>query len=308
MSVITRLVAAALACAVLAAPVAAEPVPAAPAAPARVIAVAPLATLGAEDTSVATRKLTSQLEAALAQLPGATVVTAQAVAQAITRAKKPQLKLCDRDPRCLTELGKLVGATVVIDGEVGGLGESQVVYLGATDVTTGKEIRSTTLSIGGKGDTGGGPAGAAVRLLEPDRYRGILHLAIDATGATVYINGTKVALGPASKLSLPVGTQAVRVTHPQYRDFVRFIDVPYDQTTEVPVAMTQYPVLQHDLAGKPVSRDRVVYVDPPVWRRWYVVAPVAIGLAVIAGAIAASYAGDWDSDACRKVGGGACPD
>jgi len=69
----------------------------------------------------------------------------------------------------------------------------------------------------------------------------------------------------------------------------------------------RYRVLQHDPAGKPVSRDRIVYVDPPVWRRWYVVAPVAVGLAVIAGVIAASVAGDWSADACRKVGGGDCP-
>ena len=55
-----------------------------------------------------------------------------------------------------------------------------------------KELRSTTLAVGAKDDAGG-PSGAAVRLLDPDRYRGTMHFAIDVTGATVYVNGTKVA-------------------------------------------------------------------------------------------------------------------
>ena len=32
---------------------------------------------------------------------------------------------------------------------------------------------------------------------------------------------------------MPVGTQAVRVTHPEYHDFVKFVDVDYGKTTEV---------------------------------------------------------------------------
>ena len=44
-------------------------------APPRVVALVPLSVLGTEDTSVATKKLTSQLEAALAGLPNTKVVT-----------------------------------------------------------------------------------------------------------------------------------------------------------------------------------------------------------------------------------------
>jgi len=232
----------------------------------RVVALAPLSTLGTEDTSAATKKLTGQIEAALAALPATKVVTTAQVVEAIKKAKKPQLKLCERDPSCLAELGKLVGATVVIDGEVGGLGDSKIVYLGATDVATGNELRSTTLQIGAKDDEGG-PSGAAVRLLDPDRYRGTLHFVIDAKGATVFVNGSKIALSPKGEISLQVGTQAVRVTHPEYRDFVKFIDVGYGKTTEVTVGMTQYPIIQHDLQGKPISTDRITYIDPPWYRR-----------------------------------------
>ncbi|HSK02127.1 MAG TPA: hypothetical protein VK932_12835, partial [Kofleriaceae bacterium] len=79
----------------------------------RIVAIAPLSTLGAEDTSAETRKLTAQIEAAAAALPGTKVVAAAQVADAIRRATRPQLKACEGAAACLAELGRLVGAGVV---------------------------------------------------------------------------------------------------------------------------------------------------------------------------------------------------
>jgi hypothetical protein len=280
----------------------------------RVVAVAPLSTLGAEDTSAGTRKLTAQIEAAVAALPGTKVVRAAQVADAIKRAKKPQLRACEGDAGCLGELAGLVGAQIVISGEVGGLGESRVVYLAATE--NGKELRSTTLTVDARDDAGppsapaagqgGGPAGAVMRLLAPDGYRGTLRFALDVTGATIYVNGTKVTPSPRGEVALPVGAQAVRVTHPEYHDFVRFIDVPFNQTTDVAVAMQQYPIVEHDLQGRPVNRDQIEYLDPPLWRRWYVVGPAAVGLAIITGVVVGYVAHNYPGGECRKVGGGSC--
>ena len=270
----------------------------------RVVAIAPLSTLGAEDTSAGTRKLTGEIEAAVAALPGTRVVRAQQVSDAIKRAKKPQLRACEGDAACLAELAGLVGAQIVISGEVGGLGESRVVYLAATE--NGKELRSTTLAVGGARDSGGGPSGAAVRLLDPDSYRGTLRFAIDVTGATVYVNGSKVPLSPRGELALPVGTHAVRITHPEYHDFVRFIDAEFGKTTDVAVDLQQYPILRHDVLGKPINRDRIEYLDPPVWRRWYVVGPAAVGLAILTGVVVGYAVHDFPAGDCRKLGGGRC--
>lgn len=272
----------------------------------RVVALAPLSTLGTEDTSASSKKITQQLEAALSSLPNTKVITAAQVAQAIAKAKKSQLKACDREATCLAELGKLVGANYVIDGEVGGLGESKVVYLGATDVASGKELRSTTLQIGGKSDGSGGAGGAAVRLLEPDRYRGIIRFVVDVKGATVYVNGTKATLTPKGEYAIAVGTQAVRVTHPEYRDFVRFVDVPYGDTVDVKVNLTEYARVEHDIQGKPINTDQTIYIDPPWWRRPYVYGPAAVVLAVGVGVLVGVLVHDFPDGECRKVGGAPC--
>ena len=272
----------------------------------RVVAIAPLSTLGSEDTSTGTKQITSAIEAAVGALAGTKVVTAAQVADAIKRARKPQLKTCENDPGCLAEVGRLVNATIVIAGEVGGLAESRVVYLGATDVAAAKELRSTTLAVGLKNDHAGGAPGAVVRLLDPNRYRGTIKLAIDVTNTTVYINGSKVKPNEKSELALPVGTHAVRVTHPEYRDFVRFVEVPYAKTAEVPVGMQQFPILQRDVLGKPRNSDTIEYIEPPLWRRWYIVGPAAVGVAIITGIIVGVLVHDLPNEPCRKVGGEPC--
>lgn len=271
----------------------------------RVVAISPLSTMGAEDKSAPTKKLLVQIEQAITAMPGTKLVPAAQVSAAIDKAKKPQLRQCEGESACVTELGKLVGAQLVITGEVGGLGDSKVVYLKTTDVTAGRELRSTTLAMGtGEEDS---PAGAAVRLLDPDRYRGTVKFGFDVQGATVQVNGTKVQLSATKELALPVGTHAVTVTHPQFHNFVKFVDVDYGKTTAIDVTMKQYPIIEHDIQGKPIGRDTTEYIEPPWYRRplYY---GIAIGvLAISAGIIAGAIAHDFPQyDNCRKVGGSGC--
>lgn len=273
----------------------------------RIVAVTPLSTLGAEDQSVESKKLLTQIEQAIAAIPGTKIVPAAQVSAAIDKAKKPQLKQCEGDSVCLTELGKLVGAQLVITGEVGGLGDSKVVYLKTTDVAAARELRSTTLSVGAA-DQQDSPSGAAIRLLDPDKYRGTVKFGFDVQGATVHVNGTKLTLPGSKEVLLPVGTHAVTVTHPQYHNFVKFVDVGYSKTTPVDVAMKQYPIIQHDIQGKPLGgADTIKYVDAPWYRQPYVTAPVIIVFAIVVGVVAASVAHDFPGyDNCRKVGGTNC--
>lgn len=273
----------------------------------RTVAITPLSMLGAEDKSAASRKLVTEIEQAFASLPGTKVITAAQVGTTIDRAKKPHLRQCEGEAKCVTELGKLVGATYVVTGEIGGLGESRVVYLKLTDVAAGRELRSTTLAIGAK-DTRDTPLGAAVRLADPERYRGTVRFAFDVADATVLVNGTKVRLDANKQVSLPVGTHAVTVTHPQYHNFVKFVEVEYGTTADVQVTMKQYPIVEQAIQGKPGSADTIVYSDPPLWRRPYVAGPAILVIAVAAGLVAAYIAHDFPDygDNCRKVGGDSC--
>jgi len=277
-------------------------------APARALAekhtvvVAPLAALGAEETSAAGRKIQTDLEKALASVADTTVIDAKTALAAITKAKRPELRVCEGDLACLVALGKLVNADLVVAGEAGGLGEIKVVYLSLVDVPKAKTVRSTTLEVGDA--AGGGAAGAAYRLLAPDQYTGTMTLAIDAAGATIYIDGRRMGRSPAPAMVLPVGTHALRVTHPEYRDFVRFVDVTFHADTHVDVALQQFPVLQTEITGDGKPRPGPVnYVEGPKpwYREWWAVATFSGIVLVAAGATAAIIADGVDADTTRPV-------
>ena len=134
----------------------------------RIIAVLPFTSAGVEDTSPQAKQFTAELERNVPGLAGATVITAAQVSEAIKKSKKLVLRTCDGDLPCLLEVGKLVGATVVLAGELGGLGASKVVYLSAIDVAQGKVLNTTNVQLGASADVGGAQ-GALIRLLEPDQ-------------------------------------------------------------------------------------------------------------------------------------------
>jgi hypothetical protein len=269
--------------------------------PERVIAVAPLTALGAEDTSASAKQVQEQLEKAVAAVPGTQVIGSKAALAAVKKAKRPELRVCEGDMTCLTELGKLVGADLVVAGEAGGLGDVKVVYLQLVEVSKARSVRSTTLEVGD--DASGGAEGAAYRLLAPDRYVGTTTLNVDAKGATIYVDGKKVGKSPSGPIQLSVGTHALRVTHPEYRDFVRFVDVGFQSDTAIDVALQQFPIVQSELTGDGTPAGNVTYIDKPApwYRKWWAIAAfsgiVVVGAAATAGIIADGV----DADTVRPV-------
>jgi hypothetical protein len=279
--------------------------------PAKVVALAPLSTLGSETTGAASKKLTADLEAALTAASGGKIVGAAAVGDAIKKAKKPALRACDGEAGCLAEVGKLAGADEIVYGEVGGLGDVQVVYLELVDVPSGKVARSTTLSLGapaaGTDDVQGGAPGAAIRLLAPEKFIGKLTVTVDAPGASIYVDGKRIGKSPAPPVELPVGTHALRVTHPEYRDYVRFVDVPYaEKATEVQVGLEQFPIVERDLQSKQGGAQQVDYIQyapahTPWYRHWYILAGIGVVAAVGAGAIFDATASGPGADHGRTI-------
>jgi TolB-like protein len=277
-------VVAAIALAALAAPAAAAP---------RTVAVTPLSTLGSEVSSASAKKITAELETALASITGIKVIGTAAVSDAIKKAKQQRLAACDGDATCLKDVGTLVGAELVVFGELGGLGDAQIVYLKLIDAKLGREVRGTTLDVSSLG--AGGARAAAYRLLDPGRFVGTLAVTVDIPGAQVFVNGKLIGKSPVKPLAFTVGTHALRVTHPEYRDFVRFVDVEFDKAAQVTVELHQFPVVQNNIEGI-ANNTRINEIEPRWYRKWWAVA--AFGAVAFTGALLISdYAG------CRGI----CP-
>lgn len=275
----------------------AQPAPPGPTGP-KVIAVAPLTMLGAEDTSATARSFEGKVAVELSKVTaGAKIISAAEVIEATKRAKKPALRVCDGEAACLKELGALVGAELVVFGEVGGLGDVQVLSLGSLDVAAGKEQRRVRVSLAQPEE--GGVAGAVTRLLDPDRFVGQLTLAVSVDGASIYVDGKRLGRSPIPMVRLPVGAHALRVTHPEHRDYVRFVDIGFGASTPVEIKLEKFDAVESSVesTARPGATGPIKYVDsPPRWyRRWWAVAGLAV-VAVGAG-VAIGAAIDYNLDA-----------
>ena len=280
-----------------------------PAAPTLRVVLAPLATLGAEASSAELRATQRLVAAGLAATDGVTLVTTGAMLDAVKRARRPQLRACDGEPDCLAELGRLLAADYTVYGEVGGLGGAQVVYLKLVDVRGGAELRSTVLELGGTPDAPEPAAAvearaAATRLLLPHRYVGRVQLDTRVAGASIFIDGRLIARAPARPLVLSVGSHALRVTHPEFRDFVRFVEVPFEDTLRVRVALRPYravagDIRRTDLVPPPGSDGGV---EPTPWyRRWYTIAGAGAVLLVGSAAAVGLSQGGLSFDLARDL-------
>lgn len=294
-------------------PAAAQPKPRPPAAqprprsatPRHKMVIAPLATLGSESKAADVRSAQRLVARGIASLGSVDLVDGNAMLDAIKRARRPELRSCDGDLPCLVSLGQLLAADYAVFGEVGGLGTAQVIYLKLIDVKAAREVRSTVLELDGTRAADVEARAAATRLFAPARYVGELILASNVKGASVYVDGELVARTPARAVSLPVGSHALRVTHPEFRDFVRFVEVGFAGRERVDVQLVPYDAVSGDIrrtGHDDFAGGGAGGVAPTPWyRRWYTVAGGAAVL-VIASAIVVGLAADEiDFDREREV-------
>jgi hypothetical protein len=215
----------------------------------RKVVVAPLT--GLVDGGPDLGPVQTLVNAGVAGVPGVSLVPDKEMRAALRKAKRKDLESCDGADACLAELGKLVGAQVVVAGDVGELSGGLVAYLMAVDVGTGRELGSTTAVLDGDAATKQAEArAAAFRLLSPAAYVGKVALAVDVPGAVIYLDGKQLGKSPASPVAASVGTHALRVTHEKYRDYVRFIDVKFDATTKLDVNLKEFPVVTDKMTEK----------------------------------------------------------
>ena len=223
----------------------------------------------------------ARIEAALAEaaqgLPGVTVVNL--AGGKLSGPRRGDARLETQPAARAVAFGRELGASRAVAVEGTPLGDGLIVYLQALEVPSGRAIGSTTLSLGGGAARAAGNRdvmrAALTRILEPARYTGRLQVRLDVQGAVVQIDGRPVQPG---LIELPVGTHALRVTHPAYHDFLRFLDIEFDKTLTVDVNMAAYPLAEGEMTerlrrGQPIPQRHVQW-----WRSWWALSLAGVAL------------------------------
>ncbi len=201
--------------------------------------------------------------------------------------------LREPDPTARAQaVGREAKAARALTADVQPLGDGAVVYLRAVDVASGADLGSATFTLAGAALTPEERAhlrGAVTRALVPARYVGRLELHVDVPTAEAVVDGNPVRAD--SPIELAVGEHALRVTHPAYRDFLRFLEINYGETQKISVALSMFPV---DEGQMTVHRSAAL---PPMndtprkkrnWRWWVIGAAVAVAAGAAVGIVYAA--------------------
>lgn len=269
------------------------------------VAMVPLSALGSDASSATLDSLSQAIAGKIRTLRSFALIPKATLDKALQAANRADLSSCDGSDACLVELGRIAGADYTVYGEMGGLGSAQVVYLKLVGVKAGKDLRATTLEFEGDAPTDAAVEAAVMRLLSPNLYTGTLQVQVDVKGATIYIDGERAGESPSKAIPLPVGSHAVRITHPEFRDFVRFVDIEFKQTVPIRADLQQFPVIASQIRKNPEKAKAIVAQpttvrETPWYRKWYTVAGVGT-VAFVASAIVFANLTGIDSDATRTV-------
>lgn len=271
----------------------------------RSVVLAPVSSLSAAKPKALTG-LEKTIEAGLGSIPQIKIVTAKSASDKANKAKRPELRSCEGNVKCLAELGTLVSVQYAIYAEVGGLGDARVVYLKLVDVAKGKEIRSTTIELSKNSNAKAESAAAAARLLTPESYVGTVKLEAPVKGAIVYLDGQKRGTTPTKPIEAPVGSHALRVTHPEHRDYVRFVDIEFGKATNIKADLQPLPGVSQRLAAEGVIggggvKGSIHYKETPWYLRWYTITGGGVGVAIVSAVIFGALRDDINANSVKDL-------
>ncbi|MCC6751898.1 MAG: PEGA domain-containing protein [Deltaproteobacteria bacterium] len=239
------------------------------------VLLAPLGELGIKPDEA--RQVQRWLQAAFSGLPAHRILGPGRVERQLQ--KRSHLDCLER-PRCVAQLARQVGAELVVTGDVGSVGGGFVVYLRLLD-GEGRQLRAVSGVLDPRRAVRDAARELGYQLLLPERYVGALDVRVDVAGAWIYVDGRRLGRSPAPPLSgLAVGPHALRVTHPSYRDFVRFVKVELDGSLRVDVTLSAFPVLAREMRLTRPKVRPLTSRELPWYRRWWAVA--AFGAVVTA--------------------------
>ncbi len=250
------------------------------------VVVAPVSSL-AQASSKKLAAIDRVIESGLKSLGNIKVITAKEVLSRSRKDHNPKIRTCDGDLRCIRTLGRLFSADFVVYGELGGLGTTEVLYLKIVDVKMGKELRSTTLNLSSGAEQALASKAAVARLIAPNQHVGTLAVSSSIVGSVLFLDGHKIAKTPTKAISVFVGSHALRITHPEARDYVRFVDIEFGKQTTIDATLSPLPGVNQDLTrngllGDPNSNTNTLIKrnSTPWYFRWYTIAGGAAAIAI----------------------------
>ena len=267
-------------------------------------ALKPLESIGVAKVRV--NRTDIELNRVLGTVPGVRMVPIKKIKKFLKSKDGAQLAIGGAGFQCSMRFGAALKVQNVVAGDVTQLGKGYVLSLKLVDVKTKKVVRRVTVVVtGAKPKRQAALEEAAYKLLAPKLHTGKVLVAVDVKGAKIYLDGHMVATSPAPALSAAVGAHNLRVTHPSYHDYLRFLRVDFRKTLNLKVNLKAYPIISAKVGAKGGGHvpkgAKVIYKPLPWYRKWYVVTGIAVGALLLAGAVtttAVALSGDkgisWD--------------
>jgi hypothetical protein len=182
-------------------------------------------------------RINAVLRNEIGRVPGVSLIEARQVDAVVS--KHADLAGCQGEADCLSQLGMLTGATLVISGVLGTLGDVFSLDIRLVDVATKQEIRRVAQTWSGEEKyLIEVMRQVATRLLKPEAYNGQLELNVAVEGVQVFIDGDLIGRTPlAEPLKLSPGRHALKLACAGFSDYERFVDIPFNRTVPLFVEM-----------------------------------------------------------------------
>ena len=194
-----------------------------------------LKALGIESETAS--RINAVLRSEIGRVPGVTLVKTPRVDSVVS--KHADLAGCQGEAECLSQLGMLTGATLVVSGVLGTLGDVFSLDIRLVDVATNQEIRRVAQTWSGEEKyLIEVMRQVATRLLKPEAYNGQLEIKVAVEGVQVFIDGDPMGRTPLSgPLTLSPGRHALKLACAGFLDYEQFVDIPFNRTVPVLVEL-----------------------------------------------------------------------
>jgi hypothetical protein len=182
-------------------------------------------------------RINAVLRSEIGRVPGCRLVPAEKVTSVVS--KHEDLSGCPGEVECLSQMGMLTGADLVVSGVLGTLGDVFSLDIKLVDVASKQEIRRVAQTWSGEEKfLIEVMRQVATRLLKPEAYSGRLELNVSVPGVEIFIDGDPAGRTPLeAPLRLSPGRHALKLVCSGFKDYQRFVEVPFNRTVPLFVEM-----------------------------------------------------------------------